>query len=237
MGLLLAGPAPGRTATTAPKVQIADPFVELHSGPGRGFPVFHIVERGDWVTLRRRRTDWYELATTDGKIGWVRRDQLFGTLGTSTRRSMREILLEDFLRHNVELGLTAGDFEDRAIMRFFADYRLNDAFSLELSVSQLSDNFTSARISALHIHSHPFSAWRYAPYFILGIGYFSDSPRETLVEPQATDSIAPVAGIGIRGLITPRLMVRLFIQNHVILIDDNRNENFQEFSGGLSFSF
>ena len=28
------------------KILIADPFIELHSGPGRGYPIFHVVERG-----------------------------------------------------------------------------------------------------------------------------------------------------------------------------------------------
>ena len=39
------------------KILIADPFIELHSGPGRGYPIFHVVERGREVFIVKRRTD------------------------------------------------------------------------------------------------------------------------------------------------------------------------------------
>ena len=25
-------------------VQVADPYIEMHTGPGRGFPIFHVVK-------------------------------------------------------------------------------------------------------------------------------------------------------------------------------------------------
>src|SRR5690606_41903327 len=39
------------------KILIADPYIELHSGPGRGYPIFHVVERGREVYIIKRRTD------------------------------------------------------------------------------------------------------------------------------------------------------------------------------------
>ena len=29
-----------------PVVTIADPYIELHSGPGRGYPILHVSEKG-----------------------------------------------------------------------------------------------------------------------------------------------------------------------------------------------
>ena len=46
-----------------PTVEVSGPYIELHSGPGRGFPVFHTVERGGEVALLKRRTDWYRVRT------------------------------------------------------------------------------------------------------------------------------------------------------------------------------
>ena len=31
------------------RVEIADPYIELHSGAGRGYPVFHFEDRGSWI--------------------------------------------------------------------------------------------------------------------------------------------------------------------------------------------
>src|SRR5918992_1947573 len=58
------------------KILIADPFIELHSGPGRGYPIFHVVERGREVTLVKRRTDWFQLRTDQGVEGWAPRSQM-----------------------------------------------------------------------------------------------------------------------------------------------------------------
>ena len=38
-------------------VSVADPYLELRTGPGRGFPVVQVVERGETVEVETRRTD------------------------------------------------------------------------------------------------------------------------------------------------------------------------------------
>src|SRR5690606_6955578 len=43
------------------EVVVEDPYLELHTGPGRGYPVFHIAERGEREELIRRRTAWYKV--------------------------------------------------------------------------------------------------------------------------------------------------------------------------------
>ena len=53
------------------KVAVAEPYVELHTGPGRGYPVFYIAERGETVELLKQRTDWIKLRTARGVEGWA----------------------------------------------------------------------------------------------------------------------------------------------------------------------
>ena len=64
-------------------LQVADPFIELHTGPGIGYPVFHVVDRDDFIEVLKRKTDWFKVRTPDGKRGWVARTQLEKTLTTS----------------------------------------------------------------------------------------------------------------------------------------------------------
>ena len=58
------------------KILVADPFIELHTGPGRGYPVFHVIERGREVTILKRRTDWFQIRTDRDVEGWVAREQM-----------------------------------------------------------------------------------------------------------------------------------------------------------------
>ncbi len=74
-------------AAAGEKVEVTDPFIELHTGPGRGYPVFYVAGRHEWVEIELRHTDWFLVRTEGGKEGWVNRQQIEATLtqiGTKT---------------------------------------------------------------------------------------------------------------------------------------------------------
>ena len=45
------------------QVQVTDPFIELRTGPGRGYPIHHVAGRDEWITITLRHTDWYKVRT------------------------------------------------------------------------------------------------------------------------------------------------------------------------------
>ncbi len=47
-------------------VAVADPYLELHTGPGRGYPIFHVIDRGESVEITMQRTDWYQVRAENG---------------------------------------------------------------------------------------------------------------------------------------------------------------------------
>src|SRR5512141_2879464 len=79
LGSLAAVPAGARAPI---EVVVKDPYIDLHTGPGRGFPVTVSIERGVTIELIRQRTDWIEVRTARGQRGWVNRAQLENTLTT-----------------------------------------------------------------------------------------------------------------------------------------------------------
>src|ERR1700704_4649053 len=103
--VLAAGPVRAADGPVSEQVQVTDPYLELHTGPGRGYPVFFVVARGESVDIELRHTDWYRVRTAGGKLGWVHRKQLETTLtaggGTKT---FRDIALDDYLSRRVQLG-------------------------------------------------------------------------------------------------------------------------------------
>jgi len=64
--LVLLFAASANADARARKVLVADPFIELHTGPGRGYPIFHVVERGREVEIIKRRTDWFRVGPIAG---------------------------------------------------------------------------------------------------------------------------------------------------------------------------
>lgn len=61
-------------------VDVADAYLELHTGPGRGYPVTRVFARGEHVQVVKRRTDWYLLRDDRGHEGWARHDLMEKTL-------------------------------------------------------------------------------------------------------------------------------------------------------------
>ena len=77
LGMLAVAPADARPPI---EVGVKDAYIDLHTGPGRGFPVTISVQRGVTIELLRQRTDWIEVQTARGQRGWVHRSQLENTL-------------------------------------------------------------------------------------------------------------------------------------------------------------
>src|SRR4030088_3533886 len=55
---------------------IAEPYLAMHSGPGRGYPVVYVVGRDEMVTVLYSRTDWFKVRAPRGQEGWARRSEL-----------------------------------------------------------------------------------------------------------------------------------------------------------------
>ncbi len=63
-----------------PEVVVSDPYIDLHTGPGRGYPIFYVAAQGDRITILKEQTDWYKVRTPRGKEGWVNVSQMASTL-------------------------------------------------------------------------------------------------------------------------------------------------------------
>jgi hypothetical protein len=56
LSLLLLCSAVAFAKDTPRQVVVADPFLEMHSGPGKGYPVFFVVPRADQIEVIKERT-------------------------------------------------------------------------------------------------------------------------------------------------------------------------------------
>ena len=219
-------------------VQVADPYTELRTGPGRGYPVFHVVERGEKVEILKRRTDWFKVRTKDDVEGWAERDQMERTLTeVGSKKTFRDMLLKDYLARRLEFGFAGGVFSGDAVMSMRAGWRMSDNFLAELSLSQVAGTFSGSRLYNANLLVQPFPRWRVSPYFTLGVGRFENVPNSTLVDAKTVTSVTPNAGAGVRMYLTRRFVLRVDYKHFVSLTDDNKNNTFNEVVAGLSFFF
>ncbi|HEV8332407.1 MAG TPA: SH3 domain-containing protein [Steroidobacteraceae bacterium] len=221
------------------KILIADPYIELHTGPGRGYPVFHVIERGREVEIVKRRTDWFQIRTERGVEGWVPREQMIATLEpTGEPLDLQEPARENYMSRRWQAGVAGGDFAGASMVSAFGGYAFSDNLSIELTFNHIVGEFSngySATLGLVHVFV---PEWRISPYFTLGTGVIYTDPKSTLVQSiDRTDQIGYVGG-GLQFYLTRRFMLRTEYRNNVIFTSRNDNEEVDEWKYlGIAFFF
>ena len=223
---------------TVARLQVAEPYLEMHTGPGRGYPVFFVVEKAQHVTIELRRTDWYRVRAEGGQVGWVQRKALETTLtaaGSST--TFRDLLLDDYLRRRVEFSGGWGRFRGEPMLRLGLQTRLADTVGAELVVGQVQGLFSGTDFWHVSIVSEPWSDRRWSPYFSVGLGKFRNIPNSSLVDATPVTANLAQASLGLRWHISERFTARVDWTLYTAFVSDQRSTEYRSITAGLGFFF
>jgi hypothetical protein len=241
------GAAPAVAATRPPPkphskkselVQVADPYIELRTGPGRGYPIFFVAPRNEWVEIELRHTDWFRVRTEDDKVGWVSRQQLESTLtAAGGTKTFRDVLLDDYLSRRVQLGAAWGHFKGEPLLKVWTNYRLSDTLSVEGTFGQVEGVFSGTNLWHLDLMIEPWSDKRLSPFFAVGLGKFKNFPNLSLIGATTTDAKLGAARIGARYYISERFMFTADYAFYTAFLNDQRSSEYRAWTAGLSFFF
>ncbi len=238
-GLALMMMVPARAADEpAEQVQVADPYLELHTAPGRGYPVFHVAGRGEAVEILLRHTDWFKVRLANGKEGWVERVQLETTLTQSgSRKTFRDVLLDDYLHRRVEMGMAWGRFKNEPMLKLWTGYRLSDTLSAEATVGQVQGVFAGTDFWHVGINAEPWSDKRLSPFFGVGLGKFKNIPNTSLVSAFTTNANLAHAMAGVRWHLSDRFVLRADYSIYTAYVADTRSSEYRALTAGILFFF
>jgi Bacterial SH3 domain len=225
----------------AERLQVADPFIELRTGPGRGYPVFHVAERGAWIRIELRRTDWYQVRTETiqgGQVGWVQRAQLETTLTEAgTGKTFRDLLLDDYLGRRVEFGAAWGRLRAEPMVKLWTGVRLADTLGAEVTLGQVQGAFSGSDFWHIALISEPWSHQRVSPFMSVGFGRFRNIPNTSLVQALSTNANLGHAGAGLRWYLSERFVARLDWSLYATFVSDQRTLEYRALTAGISFFF
>jgi hypothetical protein len=215
---------------------VADPYLEMHSGPGRGFPVVYVIGRDEVVTVLYSRTDWYRVRAPRGTEGWVRREDLARTRLPSGE-SAPIPSYPDFAAHRWEIGAGYGVYDRQNLVSAYADYGLTNSLDLEVAVQQALGTIDNRYVGTIGLHNTVIPEWRwFSPTVGIGTGY-QHIVEKAPPAPLQTDNQLAYASVGARGFITKRFMWRFEWRAYVVFNKLNVNEELEEWKLGLAVFF
>lgn len=221
-----------------PRVQVAEPYVVWRSGPAVGYPRVHASERGEWLTLVMRKTQWMKVRDSKGREGWVHVDDIQLTLdGEGEQVALGSPRFDDFSSRSWETGLLMGEFEGAAVTALYGGYWLTRNLSVELWGGQVLGNASEIRMVNANIVHQPFPHWRVSPFFTLGVGHIFIEPKTTLADPGDRDDNTAHAGIGVRAYITDNYFIRAEVKDYKVFTNRATNEEATEWKIGLGIFF
>jgi hypothetical protein len=218
------------------EVIVTDPFLEMHSGPGRGYPVVYVVGRDDTVTVLYSRTEWYKVRAPRGQEGWVRRADLARTRLASGEPAPIPPY-PDFASHRWEAGAGYGVFNHQNLVTGYVDFGLTDSLDAEFVIQQAFGTIDNRYITTIGLRHTFIPEWRwFSPTAGIGAGYqYIDNkvpPRPLEIRNQMA-----YVSLGVRGFITQRFMWRADWRKYDIFTHQNQNEEPEEWKFGLAVFF
>jgi hypothetical protein len=185
------------------KVTIADPFIELHTGPGSGYPIFYVVDRGTEVSVIRRKTDWFRIETSNGKTGWASRDQMRETLlPTGEKFKVVEMGLDDFSKRKWIVGFSGGELESTPVFSAFTGYSFTENMTGEFHLGKSVGDISSATYYKGNLVMQPFPDLKYSPYLTLGLGEIKVDPSVILISANKDKNNFAQFGLGLQRYIS-----------------------------------
>jgi opacity protein-like surface antigen len=219
------------------KLRIEVSFIELHSGPGVGYPVLNVIEKNEFVEVLVKRTSWLKIRDKRGNIGWLYADDLRGLTHQGEHVLPAEFSLQDFQKRTYEAGVLYGDFEGSNFYNVYLGYSLSSVFSAEISAGKALGSISDSDVFELMLISQPLPELMVIPYIGVGGGIISTTPHSVLAEAENRQDTLMSAAVGLKYHLARNFLIRAEYKYSLVLTDRDNNEEVKVWKLGFSVFF
>jgi hypothetical protein len=218
------------------EVVVTDPFLEMHSGPGRGYPVVYVAGRDETVTVLFSRTDWYKVRAPRGQEGWVRRADLSRTVLASGEPAPIPPY-PDFASHRWEFGAGYGVFNHENLVTTYGDFGLTDSLDIEVVLQQALGTIDNRYMASVGLRHTFIPEWKwFSPTAGVGTAYQYIDNKSPPQPIERHNQMAYVS-LGVRGFITRRFMWRADWRKYDVFTNQDQTEEPEEWKLALAVFF
>jgi hypothetical protein len=219
------------------KLTIEVTYIELHSGPGVGYPIINVIEKGESVELLVQRTNWLKIKDQRNNIGWLSQDDLKGLTNQWSHISHVDLTLADFQKRQYEAGVMYGDFEDSDFYNVYFGYTLSPVFNAEISFGKALGNISDNNLYEVMLTSQPFPELLIIPYVGVGGGIITTKPHSVLADSEKRQDAFMATAVGLKYHLARNFILRAEYKYSLVLTDRNNNEEVQAWKLGFSVFF
>lgn len=224
-------------ANQSSQLTIDVPFVELHSGPGIGYPVVFVIEKDEQVTVLRKRTSWFKVMDKRGNEGWFHQDALLKLSEAGDKVSVVEADITDYQQRQFESSVMYGNFDGSNYYSLGFAYQFDDVLSTEIAYGKALGTISDANVFDLMIIAQPFPQWLVSPYVAIGGGSISIQPHSILADAEKRQHALMSGALGAKYYLARNFILRAEFKQSVVLTDRNDNEEIQLWQLGFSVFF
>ena len=217
---------------------IAEPYLEIHTGPGRQYPIFYVAEEGERILLLKRRTGWYKVQLENGKEGWAYRREIEKTLlKLGKRKGLMDRVYDNLLENRLEMGWGTGTFGGDPTIRLRILYWVGTSIAFEFNAGFTSSEDESTDIYNGGIVLTPWETRWISLSGTVGGGYVQVTPESILIDAEEDLFPEAHAGFGFRIPLYKNLAINGDFRNYTFFNDSKRTQEFQEYTIGLSYRY
>lgn len=212
-------------------------YIEVRTGPGRGYPVHQIVQQDEWLNFLKQKTNWIYVESEKGITGWLHSVELpnfESPDGQPYKAGVTDVQPdEDYF----ELGLQAGDFGGSQLLSLSAAYAFTPQISLEATLAEAIGNFSTTYYFGYQAMHYARSIKGFRPYLFLGAGRVFIEPSARIVKPEDQEDDFLKAGLGVRKHIDGRFYMKFEYGAYLVLRSQDDNDEINEWKLGISAVF
>lgn len=241
--LMLASLLPGLVLAGSASLTVSAAFVELRSGPGRGYPVIHTLRRGDTLQISARKTAWLQVTAASGAIrGWLHRQQLVALSQDNLPVTIDGTGVDAYARRRWEIGLLQGQADSRysdgsPLLAVYGSYFFTPGLSAEWQLMQILGEYSESLSTQLNLSHQLAPDWPLAPFFSLGYGRMQISPKTTLGDNQRETHDALNWSLGLRYHLQQRFFLRADVSQYLLLVPRDNIDKVRTWKLGAGIFF
>jgi hypothetical protein len=222
------------------ELTVQEPYINIHTGAGRGYPINYVAEQGEQIIVIKRHASWYLVQLTSDVSGWVHQDEIAQTITPDGNQfQLAQQNLQGFAARQFEVGVDLGSIEGVTSQGVNLGWQFTPNFTLSLDYQQALGSVAKNQIAAISIQHSIFPSARFSPYIGIGAGQIWTTPRSPVIgggdETRTSDTL--VAAIGLRTYLARNFVLTSEYKQYLALTERDQTEELEQWKLGLTVFF